>query len=166
MRTRSAPTIVGSVLVIIIAGCSALPGGQSPVLQASTAPPAVEVPSGFPIGAWTTTITEDDLLEAGISGGEIGENAGVFTTTLAADGTWTTAQESDVTVRWPVFRGTWTVTGPDTFSQRTDFPADFAGDVVHFRWEIVDGNLVLEVLDPPDHVLPIVTETHPWTPAE
>ena len=165
MRTRSVPTIVGCLLGIIVAGCSAAPAGQSPVTAAPTAPAAAEVPAGFPIGTWTTTITEDDLVAAGITGGEIGENAGVFTTTLAADGTWTTAQESDVTLRWPVFRGTWTATGPDTFTQRTDFPSDFAGDVVSYRWGIVDGDLVLEVLDPPDHILPIVTETHPWTPA-
>lgn len=168
MRTRFAPTIVGTVLVVIVAGCAASPGQQStdsPASPGSAAPSSAEVPAGFPIGTWTTTITEDDLVAAGVRGGEIGENAGVFTTTLAEDGTWTTAQESDVTLRWPVFRGTWTVTGPDTFSQRTDFPSDFAGDVVTFRWEIVDGNLVLDVLDPPDHILPIVTETHPWTPA-
>jgi hypothetical protein len=69
-------------------------------------------------------------------------------------------------VKWPVVRGTWTATGADTFSQTTDFPADFAGDVVDFTWRIDDGKLVLRVPEPPDPILPVIMETHPWERVE
>ena len=45
------------------------------------------------------------------------------------------------------------------------FPTDFAGDVVNFTWKIEDGSLILKVVNPPDHILPIIMESHPWQPA-
>jgi len=157
----------------IVAACSTTPGAISPTSGSS---PADSVPSpssttglpdGFPIGSWTTTLTRADLLAGGLTDeGALIENAGVFTTTFAADGTWTTTQDTEVTVKWPVFRGTWTATGADTFSQRTTFPGDFAGDVVDFKWEVEGGDLLLDVLNPPDPTMPIVVETHPWKPAD
>jgi hypothetical protein len=145
----------------LIAGC----GGQA---TASGPPPSgSSLPAGFPLGSWTTTITEADLRAAGMTGaGELTENSGVFTMTLAPDGTWTTAQETDAPIRWPVFRGTYVATGPDTFRQQTTFPADYAGDVVDFSWRVESGNLVMEVPDPPDEVLPIIIEAHPWEPVD
>lgn len=171
MTIRVGRTILAAlagVAIVIVAGCSTPPGGSSgsPGSTASNTSPAA-VPADFPIGSWTTTLTEADLRAGGITGeGELGENSGVFTLTLGEDGTWTTAQEADIEVRWPVFRGTWTATGPNSFRQVTEFPADFAGDVVDFTWALEDGSLLIAVVNPPDPVLPVIMETHPWTPAD
>lgn len=147
-------------MAAIVAACSTAPASPS---DAGGAPSSPAVPAHFPIGAWTSTITEDDLRAGGVTGdGELGENAGLFTMTMADDGTWTTAQVADVALRWPVFRGTWTVTGPASFSQRTTFPTDFVGDLVDFTWKVENGSLILKVVNPPDHILPIIMETHPW----
>ena len=155
---------VAAALAIVIAtmGCSA---GTSPA--SSTAPTAAgaSLPPGFPIGSWATTITADDLRAAGLTdAAAIGENAGVFRLQMADDGTWTTTQVTDVPVKWPIFRGTRIATGPETFRQTTVFPADFADDVVDFTWRVQDGTLHLELPDPPDPVLPVIMESHPWTP--
>ena len=118
-------------------------------------------------GSWTVTITPDDLAAAGLSdGGLVGENTGTFTMMLNTDGTWSTTQATDVPVRWPVFRGTLSTTGPDSFRQTTTFPADYAGDVVDFTWVLEDGALALKVTNPPDEILPILIETHRWQRAD
>jgi hypothetical protein len=161
-----------AMVAAIFAACSTTPGGTSatsapsPADSVPSASSTVGLPDGFPIGSWTTTLTEADLLAGGITDqGALVENAGVFTTTFDADGTWTTTQDTDAAIKWPVFRGTWTATGADRFSQRTDFPGDFAGDVVDFTWKVEGGDLLLKVVNPPDPILPIVVETHPWKPA-
>lgn len=124
------------------------------------------LPADFPVGSWTTTITEADLRAGGVtSAGELAENAGTFTMTLGADGTWTVTQVTDAPIRWPVFRGTYTALGADGFRQVTEFPGDFAGDEVDFGWRMQDGALRLEVRTPPDHILPLIMESHPWTAA-
>ncbi|HEX7223513.1 MAG TPA: hypothetical protein VF231_09685 [Candidatus Limnocylindrales bacterium] len=163
-RVARATTIFGLAMALI--GCSA---ASSPSPATSAESPAgsrvsaASLPADFPIGSWTTTITEDDLRAAGLTeSAAFAENAGSFTLEMAADGTWTTTQVSDVAVKWPVFRGTWAATGRDTFSQTTEFPADYAGDIVDFSWRIDDGKLVLQVPEPPDPVLPIIVESHPW----
>lgn len=170
MRSRSIGTVLAAVA--IVAACST-PPGASPAVPAngaasggaSGAPSTAVVPVGFPLGAWKATISEDDLRAGGVTKeGELGENTGEFTMTLDEDGTWTTAQVTDAPTRWPVFEGTWTATGPDGFSQLTTFPTDFAGDVVNFTWKIEDGSLILKVVNPPDHILPIIMESHPWQP--
>ena len=173
MKARFGRVILAAAMTVAIgAGCSSSPGATSPGSSGGATSPAASassgaaIPEGFPIGSWTTTLTEADLRAGGITGeDELVENSGVFTMTLGADGTWTTAQESDAPLRWPVFRGTWTVTGPNSYSQRTDFPADFAGDLVDFTWKIEDGALAIEVVNPPDDVLPVIMETHAWSPA-
>lgn len=159
---------VVAVTSVLVLGCSTTPGA----VTSSTAPGSGSaaspngLPAGFPLGSWMTTITEADLRAGGITGaGELSENVGTFTMTLARDGTWTITQDTDVPVRWPVFRGTYAATGPSSFQQRTEFPPDFAGDLVDFEWRVDDGTLLLKAPNPPDHVLPIVTETHPWQPA-
>ena len=174
MKTRVS-LVAGILLVVaaVVSGCSSVGGSASPspsdqhAPQASAeAPSAAAVPSDFPIGSWSTTITEADLRARGVtSEGELAENAGTTTMTIAADGTWTTAQEASVPLRWPVFKGTWTATGPDSFNQVTTFPPDYAGDSVDFTWMIEDGSLILKVVNPPDHILPILVESHPWQPA-
>jgi hypothetical protein len=157
-----------TLAVGLTTGCSAAPAGspaaQSRVPADST---ASTTPEGFPLGAWTTTITEADLRAGGVTGaGELRENSGTFTMTLADNGIWTVTQKANVPIRWPVFRGTYSVTGPKSFRQQTDFPPDYTGDVVDFEWRIENGDLVLEVPNPPDRLLPIVMETHPWQPAQ
>lgn len=165
---------LGGTLLLLVgtiaAACTATsvgspaPARSEPTAAASS--PAASIPPDFPLGSWTTTITEDDVRAAGFTGaGELAENSGTFTMTLSEDGTWTTAQESSEPLKWPVFQGTWEATGPNTFRQRTTFPSDFAGDVVDFEWKVVDGNLVLVLPNPPDPILPVVMESHPWTPA-
>jgi hypothetical protein len=155
----------------VLTGCSGDPGSASPRSASPTGPnpgptgAETAIPQEL-IGTWTTTITDDDLAAAGVTGGEVGENRGVFTMTFASDGTWSMTQETDVPVRWPVFRGTMTTTGPNGFRQVTRFPADFAGDLVDFTWSIDDGALRIKVVNPPDHILPIIMETHPWQRSE
>jgi hypothetical protein len=163
---RSLALVVAAMSVVVL-GCSTTPGPVTPSIAPGSGSAASSgLPAGFPHGSWTTTITEADLRAGGVTGaGELSENAGTFTMTLDAGGTWTVTQDTDVPIRWPVFRGTYAVTGPSSFQQRTDFPPDFAGDLVDFEWRVDNGTLVLEVPNPPDALLPIVTETHPWQPA-
>jgi len=158
------------VIAIVSAACSAGTTTASPA--GSTAPSASQggqgpasIPPDFPFGSWTTTITMDDLEASGISGANVLENAGLFTLTMSEDGSWETTQVSEADLKWPIFRGTWVATGPNGFRQETTFPPDFAGDIVDFTWKLEDGSLLLEVVNPPDPVLPIVMESHPWMPA-
>jgi hypothetical protein len=177
MTLRNDRIAIGLILLLgagaILSACtSGAPGSAS--APATTAVSSIALPSGFPVGTWTTTITAEDLKAVSDESlGTIGmsrddlvkENAGVFTTTLAADGTWSTVQDTDAQVKWPVFRGTFTPVGDDAFDQETSFPPDFAGDVVRFTWRTADGKLHLTVPDPPDPILAVVTEAHPWSPA-
>jgi hypothetical protein len=181
MITLRTPRIAIAVAAIIatatVAGCSSglTPStAASPSTAAAPSGSAMALPAGFPIGTWTTTITAEDLEKVddgflssiGMSRENlVKENSGTFTTTFAADGTWSTVQDTDQPVKWPVFRGTFTPVGDDAFDQTTSFPPDFAGDVVRFTWRTADGQLHLTVPDPPDPILPVLTESHPWVPA-
>lgn len=158
MRARAARALVPLVIAAVTTiGCSATP---TPTSLAS-------IPPGFPIGSWSSTITEADLRAGGITGaGELRENTGVFTHVFGTDGTWMTVQQTDVPIRWPIFRGTWTATGPNTFDQVTTFPPDYAGDVVAITWAREGDTLLLRVPDPPDPLLPVIMEAHPWTPVD
>ncbi len=165
MTSRALRTLGSMIFVAAwVAACSATPA--APSAPTSAAPTIASLPEGFPIGSWTTTITEADLRAGGVTGeGELGENAGDITLVMSDDGTWSTTQVSEIPVRWPVFQGTWTAIGPDGFRQTTTFPGDFAGDVVDFTWTVEDGALNLKVVNPPDPILPILMESHPWQPA-
>ena len=155
---RWARRLVGLLLLGAVAGCGVLGG--------SSAPTMLPLPEDFPLGAWTVTLTEDDLRAAGITDpGGVAENAGVFTKTYTADGTWTVAQETDAPIRWPVFRGTFRVIGSNEIEEVTQFPEDYAGEVIRFRWAREDVNVRFTVVDSPDPMLSILTETHPWQPA-
>jgi hypothetical protein len=44
-------------------------------------------------------------------------------------------------------------------------PEQYAGDRVEFTWRVEDGQLHLDVVNPPDDILPIVVGAHPWTSA-
>jgi hypothetical protein len=159
----------------ILSACTAGAPGSTPGATPAASGSAIALPNGFPVGTWTTTITAEDLAAVsdeslatiGMSRDNlVKENTGVFTTTLAADGTWSTVQDTDTQVKWPVFRGTYTPVGDDAFDQITTFPPDFAGDVVRFTWRTEGGQLHLAVPDPPDPVLPVLTEAHPWSPVK
>lgn len=164
LRTHLRLGAIGLVAALAL-GCSAGPAASPSPASVAPSASAISLPAGFPLGTWTSTINEADLELAGLTGGEVGENSGVFTLTLLADGTWSMAQDTDAPIRWPVFRGTFIPTGPNRMEQVTTFPPDYAGDVVSFDWALDDGNLLLEVVDPPDPILPIVIESHPWAPA-
>jgi hypothetical protein len=159
-------SIIAALAVTAIACNAANPSAPASV-PAVAAPSLAALPDGFPIGSWTSTITEEDLRGAGMTdAGLIKENTGVFTTTFASDGTWSTAQTTDAPIRWPLFRGTFKVAGDGLIDQTTAFPPDYAGDVVRFTWRMENGALVLGVPEPPDPFLTILTEMHPWQPAE
>jgi hypothetical protein len=167
-----AATLLATLLAALIAACGAT--GSSAESSAPSTASSVAIPAEFPVGTWSTTITaddleavnEEDLATIGMSRADlVKENSGTFTTTFGADGTWSTVQETDQPVRWPIFRGTFVATGDDSFDQVTTFPPDFAGDVVGFTWRVEDGMLHLQVVNPPDPVLPVLTESHPWSPA-
>lgn len=173
---RVATLLALSLIAASVSAC----GSAGTVTSAAVSPPpspagsALALPPGFPIGTWTSTITAEDLeavsdeslATIGMTRDNlVNENAGTFTTTFAADGTWSTVQDTDRPVKWPVFRGTLSPVGDDAFDQVTTFPPDFAGDIVRFTWQTVDGQLLLTVPDPPDPVLGVIMEAHPWSPA-
>jgi hypothetical protein len=178
---RIARLAVGSAVLLVaaalVAGCGAArdgTGGANGSVPAGSTATTITLPEGFPVGTWTTTITAEDLAalddaalaNLGMSRDNlVRENAGVFTLTLGADGSWSVLQKTDVPVRWPIFKGTYSPVGADAFDQLTSFPPDFAGDVVRFGWRTADGKLLLTVSDPPDPILPIVIGAHPWSPA-
>ena len=159
--------VTGLVLLMLMHGLLAAcagPGASSPGAPASAAASLPALPADFPTGSWVMTVTEQDLRDGGVSDPALlRENAGTYTRTYTADGTWTVAAETPVPVRWPVFRGTYTVEAGQIV-EVTTFPTDYAGDVVHYAWSRQGDALVLDVLDPPDPVLPILTEAHPWQP--
>ena len=153
-----ARALAAALLLETVAACGAL--------GARTEPAIVQVPEGFPLGAWTVTITEKDLRDAGITEpGMLAVNTGVFTKTYGVDGTWTVAQETEAPIRWPVFRGTYLPIGSNEIEEVTQFPEDYQGDVVRFTWTREGANVRFTVVDPPDPILPILTESHPWQPA-
>ena len=146
------------IAVAVLAGCST---------GATSTPTAtgVDLPAGFPLGTWTVTMTEQDLRDAGITEpGLLAENTGLFTRTYAADGSWTIAQQTTQPIRWPVFRGTFRATGPNEIEETTVFPTEYAGDVVKITWQREGSAIRLKVLNPPDPILPILTETRAWQP--
>lgn len=158
-------SVVGRLLVtgVVAAAVGCTTGAPPPASPVAT--PAASLPPGFPIGSWSTTITEADLRAGGITEAPaIRENAGTFVRTYAPDGTWTIVQTSTEQLAMPVFRGTWRATGPNEIEETTTFPPEYAGDVVRFTWAREGPNLVLRVPNPPDPFLPIHTESHPWTP--
>jgi hypothetical protein len=139
----------------------------SGVTAVPTASPARSLPADFPLGSWTNSLTEEDLREAGYTdAATINENVGTGTLTLSADGKWTIAVESIQPMRWPVFRGTYGVTGPNTFRMWTTFPPDLAGEVVDLEWTYGADGLHLRAIDPYDPIIHVQYETHPWQPKD
>jgi hypothetical protein len=159
-RGRVVPVaLVVLVLAAAMAGC-ATPGASRPT---GATPPAAL--AGHPlIGTWSTDVTRADLAAGGVTDpGVQNENSGRFLWTIAADGTWTQVQQSldGSPVNNPVFRGTFVVDG-DQLIMTTEFPEAYRDSGLHYTWAIEGDEVRFDLLDPPDPVLPLVIETHPW----
>jgi len=145
------------------AGCSAGSATPSPGSPGVSHEPA---PSGFPLlGAWTTTITRDDLNAGGVTDpGLLNENSGRFTWAFEPDGTWRSVQESldGAPIMSPAFEGYFTVTD-GIIEATTTFPLQYADDGLHYEFTLDGDAVTFDVLDPPDPILPVIIETHPWT---
>ena len=169
LRSILGLAIAGAIAV----GCTAAAGSSGPAGKPSDAPTlapsagqaVVPIPAGFPLGSWTSTITKVELQAGGVTDASLlQENAGSFTQTFNADGTWISAQVSTDQAHLPVFSGTFRVSGDHRFEQTTIFPPEYAGDVVSFTWQLDNGALTLRVPDPPDPMLKVITEANPWQP--
>jgi hypothetical protein len=157
------------VLVAVVAACatpgpSTPPGGTAPggTAHGGTTPAAL---ADHPLlGAWTVDITRADVAAGGITDpGTQNENAGRFVWTFSADGTWTQVQQSldGAPVNNPVFQGTFTIVG-DQLVMITEFPEQYRDDGLHYTWAVEGDEARFDLLDPPDPVLPLIVETHPW----
>jgi hypothetical protein len=164
----------GAILTgaLVLAGCST-GTASSPAPAATSVAPSqsalgAPLPSGFPlIGSWMTAITKDDLRAAGITDpGLLNENSGRFIWTFGQDETWTSIQQSldGSPVRAPVFRGHYYLEGPILVAV-TEFPTEYRDNGLRYRWTYANGEIRFEILDPPDPMLPVVVEAHPWKPA-
>jgi hypothetical protein len=161
-RLRS--VLLAVVLLGGVAGC-----GQPSTTATAGAPsgPAGSggIPSDHPlIGTWTMDLSRADLTAGGITDpGLLNENAGRYSWTFAADGTWTQVAESldGAPMVNPVFRGTYLFEG-DTLIATTTFPEQYVDSGLHYTWAIDGDEVRFDLLDPPDPILPIMIETHPW----
>jgi hypothetical protein len=157
-----ASALLSSALAVVVMACG---GGAPSSAGSSGGSPAV---AGTPlVGAWTTSITKADLSAAGITDpGLQNENSGRFTWTFAQGGTWTAAQESldGSPINTPVFRGTYTV-DHESLVATTTYPEQYRDSGLHYTFAIEGSSVRFDVLDPPDTILRVIVETHPWTRA-
>jgi hypothetical protein len=160
-RGHMTPAFAGLALALTLAAC----GG------AASAPPGTAGPTGAPasgtplLGAWVTEISKADFTAAGLTDpGMQNENSGRFTWTFGADGTWTQVQESldGSPIMTPIFKGTYTVEG-DALLVTTTFPEQYADDGLRYTWALAGDALTLQLHNPPDPLLPVVVESHPWS---
>ena len=163
VHRRLGRVVLGLVVLGLAALGCATPGASPSTASVGGTPPASL--AGHPLlGAWTVEVTKADLAAAGVSDpGAQGENSGRFTWTFAPDGTWTSVQESldGSPVINPIFRGTFVV-DDSTLIATTTFPAQYADAGLHYAWAVEGDELRLDLTDPPDAVLPVIVETHPW----
>ena len=149
------------------AACGGSGASSPPASTAGTATGAA-IPADFPLlGTWSTEVTKADFAAAGITDPNAqNENSGRFTWTFAADGTWTSVQESldGSPINSPVFRGTYTVEGQSLVAT-TEFPEQYRDDGLRYDWVLEGDGVRFDVVNPPDDTLPIIVETHPWTKA-
>ena len=150
------------ILAIFVAACASPTASPSLGSGASHDP----APADFPlIGSWTTTITRDDLTAGGVTeDGLLNENSGVFTWVFEADGTWRNVQASldGSPVMHPVFSGYYTVED-GVLVAVTEFPEEYRDDGLRYTFEVNGNSVAFEVTNPPDPMLPIIVESHPWT---
>lgn len=152
------------LVVALVAACGQ---GSATATPASTtaAATAGAVSSSPLVGAWQTAITMADLEAGGVADpGLQTENSGRFIWTFTPDGKWTQIQQSleGAKLNNPVFGGTWTVDGGNLVAV-TEFPTEYRDSGLHYTWAIEGSELRVDLLDPPDPMLPIIMEAHPWT---
>lgn len=161
-RVTSRGLLVGVIALTTAVACGPLATGVATDAPSATARTDAQNPL---LGTWAVEISRDDLEAGGITAdGLLDENSGRFTWTFNPDGTWRQVQESldGSAIKNPVFEGTYEVQGA-TLLQRTTFPAEYEEEgQLEYRWEIGDGGLELELMNPPDPMLPIIVGSHPW----
>ena len=160
MRRSWFTLLAPAVAALIVGAC----GGPAPATPPTDPTPRESGPHAL-VGSWTTTITKSDLEAAGLTEpGLLNENSGRFTWTFLPDGTWTSVQESldGSPIVSPVYRGTYTASAA-TFVATTEFPEQYRDSGLPYTWLLDGDELRLFVLDPPDAVMPVIVETHPWT---
>jgi len=159
-RARSRASGVAAVALAagLVAACSSLGSGASES-------PAITPPPGFPVGSWTTSISREDLRAAGLEGELVDENEGDFVLTFKPDGSWESIQTSTigVTLREPVFRGHYAVTG-DEVRLDPEFPAHYAAEGLYdiVRWKLDGDFLRLTLASHGDEIVAVVYGAHPW----
>lgn len=168
MRSFPSPGVRIFVLALTVLGGGCAPASTQPVETTAPAATRSSIPLNFPLlGSWVTTITRSDLEAAGVvDPGVLNENAGRFTWTFDADGTWRSVQVSldDAPVLTPVFSGTFVVVA-DAMVVTTTFPEQYRDDGLRYTWSTnADGSVALDLTNPPDPVLEAIVETHAWQP--
>ncbi len=165
-RTSSGFRSVALALVLLggVAAACSRPGSTGASSPAAPIGSTI-IPADHPLlGTWTVEVTRADLAAGGVAEpGLQNENSGRFSWTFASDGTWTDIQQSldGAPITNPIFRGTYTFEG-DTLVAVTTFPAQYADEGLHYTWVITGDEVRFDLLDPPDPILPITIETHPW----
>ncbi|MEZ0241548.1 MAG: hypothetical protein ACAH65_12200 [Chloroflexota bacterium] len=146
------------LVAVLAAACSSL--GRGPGASAWPTPPP-----GFPVGAWTTSITREDLRAGGLEGDLVDQNEGDFVLTFEQDGSWQSIQTSTigVTLREPIFRGHYAVTGNEV-RINPEFPAHYAQEGVYdiVRWQLDGDVLHLSLASHGDEIVAVVYGAHPW----
>ena len=165
-RARPSLLVLAGLLALagLLVGCGS-PGGSGPTGSAGPARSGSAIPADLPLlGTWTVEVTKGDLEAGGVADpGTRNENSGRFTWTFKPDGTWTSVQESldGSPVINPVFRGEFSVDGA-TLTATTTFPEQYRDEGLDYSWAVEGDELRLDVLNPPDPIMPLVVETHPW----
>jgi hypothetical protein len=154
--------VMALTATILVAACASPAASTSPSPAGASHDPA---PVGHPlIGTWTTTITPDDLKAGGITDeGGLAENSGTFTWTFEADGTWRQVQTGldGATLLNPVFSG-WYTLDDDLLVMVTEFPEQYKDDGLRYEYVVTGDSVTFDLLNPPDPMLPVVVEAHPW----
>jgi hypothetical protein len=168
-RARPGAILVLAAMTLAACGSTAASPSDAATSAPSSAPSAGGIiPGDFPLlGSWTTSITKADVAAAGITDPNAqNENSGKFTWTFAPDGTWSQVQESldGSPINAPVFRGTYTV-DEGSIVATTTFPEQYQDAGLHYAFVLEGGGVRFDLLDPPDPILPIIIETHPWVRA-
>jgi len=161
--SRRAPASLLALAALLL-GCGS-PGGSGAPGSGAPAGSGSVIPADLPLlGTWTVEVTKGDLEAGGVADpGARNENSGRFTWTFKPDGTWTEVQESldGSTIINPVFRGLFSVSGA-TMTATTTFPEQYRDAGLDYAWTVEGDELRLDILNPPDPVLPLVVEAHPW----
>ena len=144
------------------AGSPAITAG--PVPSRPTFPPAPTPALGdFPLGTYTTTLTRDDVKNAGFpSEHDMDENAGFFTLDVNDDGTWRFVQTSNVPLENPVFQGTFAVDG-DQIAFRVIEPLEFNTEVDTVTWKLIGKTMLFTWVGPDQGLSTLIWTKHPWT---